>query len=391
MQRSHASFLTSIPLLLAACGGDPVTPPPVDAGADVAPSDVAPSDADPGDAEPDDVAVPHPWRPDASSPMTPVEAPMETWTFVPFPDSACGNGSPAGIGVNLTQRSRRVLIYLQGGGGCWDALTCFIPTASNLNDDYTDATFQSEMRSASRWLMFSRTDARNPFRDASFVYVPYCTGDIHGGDNVVTYSLGGMDRTVYHVGARNMDAFLRRLALTFPMADRVWLTGASAGGYGAGINWDRVQRAFPSARVDLLDDSGPPINPPAMRYQMMKNAWNIQFPDGCTGCADDLSRLFNYFATRFPAPHRMGLLSYTQDRTISTYFGITGMQFQTELEDLMHTSFDPQANFKYFVVTGSDHTMIGSLATRTGPGGASLLDWVTAWATDGASWANVRP
>ena len=323
--------------------------------------------------------------------MTPIEAPSETWTYVPFADSACGNGSPAGIGVNLTTRSRRVLIYFQGGGGCWDALTCFLPTASNINNDYTEATFNGEIRGSGRFLMFSRTDARNPFRDASFVYVPYCTGDIHGGNNVREYVLGDQSQTVHHVGARNVEAYLRRLALTFPMADRVWLTGASAGGYGAGLHWDRVQRAFPSARVDLLDDSGPPINPPAERYAQMKAAWNIQFPEGCTRCSDDLGALFDFYATRFPAPHRMGLLSYTQDRTISTYFGITGPQFETALNALNTRSFDPHPNFRYFEVTGNDHTMVGSLGTLTGPGGASLLDWVTAWANDTTPWNNVRP
>ncbi len=323
--------------------------------------------------------------------MTPIEAPAETWTFVPFPDSACGNGGPAGIGVNLTTRSRHVLIYFQGGGGCWDALTCFLPTASNINNDYTEATFNGEIRGAGRFLMFSRTDARNPFRDASFVYVPYCTGDIHGGNNIREYVLGDQSMTVHHVGARNVEAYLRRLALTFPMADRVWLTGASAGGYGAGLHWDRVQRAFTSARVDLLDDSGPPINPPTERYSLMKSAWNIQFPEGCTRCSDDLGALFDYYATRFPPPHRMGLLSYTQDRTISTYFGITGTQFQTALDGLTARSFDPHPNFRYFEVIGSDHTMVGSLGTLTGPGGASLLQWVTAWANDSTPWNSVRP
>lgn len=382
-----ATALLSISLLAAACGSE-VNAPPADVPAvDAAPvdaSDAAVTDADAGPTY-------HPWTPDASSPQTPIEAPSETWTFIPFPDSACGNGSPAGIGVNLTTRSRRVLIYLQGGGGCWDALTCFLPTASNINDNYTASTFRGEIGGMGRALMFSRTDARNPFRDASFVYVPYCTGDIHGGDNVITYTLGEEDRTIHHVGARNIDAYLRRLALTFPMADRVWLTGASAGGYGAGLHWDRVQRAFPMARVDLLDDSGPPINPPEVRYGQMMASWNIQFPEGCTGCRENLGALFDFYATRFPPPHRMGMLSYTQDRTISTYFGITGPQFQTLLDGLTRTSFDPRPNFRYFELTGNDHTMIGNLATVTSPGGTTLLQWVTAWATDASPWENVHP
>jgi hypothetical protein len=325
-------------------------------------------------------------------PAPPIEAPSETWTWIPVEGSACGNGSTAGIGVNLTQRSNRVLIYLQGGGGCWDALTChLLNTATNLNVDYTENLFRREIATTGRGLIFSRSDMRNPFRDASFVYVPYCTGDIHGGDRVMTYDVGGQMRRTHHVGARNMGLYLRRLAATLPATERVWLTGISAGGYGAGIHWDRVQRAFSRARVDLLDDSGPPITPPMARYESMKAAWNLQFPEGCTRCNDDLGALFPYYRTRFMPPHRMGLLSYTQDRTISTYFGISGSQFEMGLNDLTRTSFDATPNFRYFIVTGTNHTMLGSLGTVTGPGGASLLAWVTAWATDASPWENVRP
>lgn len=405
----------ALPLLLslAACGGTTTTlPPPDGAAADApaadtalpdsaapdaaldaaSPDATAPDDAAPAeDAAPDGPAF-NPWTPDAAPVTAPIETPVDAWTWVPFPDSACGNGAPTGIGVNRSTRSNRILMFLMGGGGCWDGLTCYLlNTAANLSTGYGESNFRSEAGGLNSFFIFNRADTRNPFRDATFVFVPYCTGDIHGGNNVATHTVGGQSRTTYHVGARNMESFLARLSRSFPMADRVWLMGSSAGGYGAGIHWDRVARAFPMARVDLLDDSGPPIAPPAARYGQMKAAWNLQYPSGCTRCADDLAALVPYYRTRFPPPNRMGLLSYTQDRTISTYFGLTGAQFETSLNDLLRTAFDPAPNFRYFVVTGTNHTMVGGFATLRGPGGASLLDWVTAWATDGSPWSNVRP
>lgn len=405
-----------------ACGGTTTAPPTADASSDAAaqgdgasPTDTTPQndamatgDTATGDAATNDAATNDaatgdaatgdassggfmPWTPDTPSPMTPIEAPSETWTWVPFPDSRCGNGSPAGIGVNLTTRSTRVLIFFMGGGGCWDALTChLLNTAAHLNEDYNESVFRQEVGGLNSLLIFNRADTRNPFRDASYVFVPYCTGDIHGGNNVMTYNVGGAARTTYHVGARNMQSYLARLVRTFPRPDRVWVSGTSAGGYGAGIHWQRVQDAFPMARVDLLDDSGPPINPPATRFNLMKNAWNLQFPAGCTNCADDLSALMPYYRERFPPPHRMGLLSYTQDSTISTYFGITGAMFQTQLNALMTTGFDPTPNFRYFTATGTQHTMVGSIGRATTMGTA-LLDWVTAFATDSSTWSSVRP
>ncbi len=400
LRTARVALLSLSLLSLAGCGGTVAQPPSLDGAAGDAPApdastpDVAAPDAA-SDAAPDaadDASAFSPWTPDAAPVTAPIETPENTWTWVPFPDSACGNGAPTGIGVNRSTRSNRILMFLMGGGGCWDALTCYgLNTAANLSSGYGESNFRGESGNFSRVFIFDRADMRNPFRDATLVYVPYCTGDIHGGNNVAAYVTGGMERRTYHVGARNMESFLARLARSFPRTERVWLMGSSAGGYGAGIHWDRVARAFPMARVDLLNDSGPPVLPPAARYAQMKAAWNLQFPPGCTRCGDDLSALLPYYRTRFPPPHRMGLLSYTQDRTISTYFGLTATQFESALDDLLRTGFDGAANFRYFVLPGANHTMVVGIPTLRSASGASLLEWVTAWASDGTTWNNVRP
>src|SRR5271154_3071426 len=54
-----------------------------------------------------------------------ITAPDDAWTWVPFDNAFCGNGSTVGIGVNLSTTSTRVLLYLEGGGACWNELTCF--------------------------------------------------------------------------------------------------------------------------------------------------------------------------------------------------------------------------------------------------------------------------
>ncbi len=385
---------------LVGCGGGDVAP--VDATADLGVIDAA-RDAGPdaGDGAADastpadvgseeDVLVR--FTPDASSPREAITAPADTWTWVPFPDSACGNGAPTGIGVNLHPGSHRLLIFMQGGGGCWDALTCYgARTAANLASGYGASDFASESAGLSSLMFYDRSAARNPWRDANLVYVPYCTGDIHGGDRIVEYVWAGQHHVTFHVGARNLDAFLARLTLTFPSVDRVTLSGASAGGFGAGLNWERVANAFPRARVDLIDDSGPPIRPPDARWLAIRDGWNLQFPAGCAGCRDNLEELFTYYGTRFPPPARLALLSYTNDPTISTYFGITTDQFRTELLDVAHRRIDPIANAHVFVAEGTSHVLLTGLATLRGPGGVALLDWLTQMDSDDAAWTSVRP
>ncbi len=51
------------------------------------------------------------------------------------------------------------------------------------------------------WL-FDRGDGDNPFADASYVFVPYCTGDLHAGSRVAMYLVDGQPTKGHHFGAR---------------------------------------------------------------------------------------------------------------------------------------------------------------------------------------------
>src|SRR5580692_11460909 len=163
----------------------------------------------------------------------PITATANTWTWVPFPDSACANGTATGIGVNLTGTpSSRVLIYLEGGGACWDDLTCYtLMTATNFTTGYGETNFTADSLSelAVPGGFFDRTASANPFQDYSYVYVPYCTGDQHMGDApAVAYG----SNTAKQVGFANMTAFLNRIVPTFPHATEVVISGSSEGGFG---------------------------------------------------------------------------------------------------------------------------------------------------------------
>ncbi|MBX5484038.1 MAG: hypothetical protein IRZ16_19615 [Myxococcaceae bacterium] len=65
------------------------------------------------------------------NPGEPIVAPAETWTFAPVADAHCANGTSTGMAVNLTDRSRRVLIFLAGEGACWEAAACAAGTATH--------------------------------------------------------------------------------------------------------------------------------------------------------------------------------------------------------------------------------------------------------------------
>jgi hypothetical protein len=239
--------------------------------------------------------------------------------------------------------------------------------------------------------VFNRADMRNPFRDASFVFVPYCTGDIHTGNRVTTHRWGGRPYVTYHVGYHNLEVFLRRLVPTFPDVDRIWLMGASAGGFGVAMNWEHVQSAFPMARVDVLDDSGPPLSPPGPRWALLRDAWDMHYPPACTGCALSMDALTDYYLARYPAPHRFALLSYVRDLTITAYLGVTQEVFEQSLLGMARTHLDGHANAAYYFLPGQNHVLLSHATTLAAADGTSLMDWLGRFANDDVQWRSVSP
>jgi len=70
--------------------------------------------------------------------------------------------------------------------------------------------------------IFDQNNSKNPVRDWNMIYVPYCTGDIHGGDT--DHVLGGQMRHFH--GYANITKYLERWVPTFPSADKVLLNGS---------------------------------------------------------------------------------------------------------------------------------------------------------------------
>ncbi len=312
---------------------------------------------------------------------TAITAADQTWTWVPFSDALCANGAATGLAVNLSSKSSRVLIYLEGGGACWNALTCYtLMTAANFTTGYGESDFTAESTDASYLAepggFFDRTAAANPFKDYSYVYVPYCTGDIFAGNNVAQY--GSM--SAMHVGFKNVTAYLQRLVPTFPSADRVYLAGSSAGGFGAVYNWWQAQKAFGAVRVDVIDDSGTfmPADITALGNgagPTQAVSWNLAatLPPGCTGCSSGLDALYPYYAAAFPNQD-LALLSYAQDSTLPSFDGITEAQFQTGLGEITSKDFDPNPGLRYFEAAGPGHVLFfnPTLSTKT----ITLQSWL---------------
>jgi pectinacetylesterase len=139
----------------------------------------------------------------------------------------------------------RVLIFFQGGGGCFDERTCAL--GSTWFDDRVNAGDAPALNGG----ILELANARNPFRDWSIVYIPSCTGDVHVGSRTVRYG----HVTVQQYGWVNAQAALRRAYREFPKPRTVFVAGCSAGSVGSAFHADSIIRRYASARVTQLGDS----------------------------------------------------------------------------------------------------------------------------------------
>ena len=317
-----------------------------------------------------------------------ITAPEQTWTWVPLPGTTCGDGSPAGIGVNLATTSPDLLVYMQGGGACWDGQTCFVlNAAAQIAAPYTVAQFQKDLGTLDASGLFSRTDTASPFAGASFAYVPYCTGDVHAGVTVRTYVVNGQSKTVYHTGGLNQHSIVDTLHATLPNVSRIWVVGSSAGGYGATLNLHRYVETWPDAAVEVLQDSAPFVDVMAGRYAEWLQDWGIALPPNCPDCGTSFPAVIDAVAAGYPST-RIGLLTYDEDATVKTFFAYSG-SLMPALDSLLANQY-AHPNTHAFVLAGASHTMLGSYQTLAAPDATTLKSWVAQWATGDPAWKTVR-
>jgi hypothetical protein len=170
----------------------------------------------------------------------------DIFTAFEIPDALCGDGSPYSIYVR-EGNPEKVLLHFEGGGACWSGQTCFGPIPfTDLHD--TPGIFKNAY--------LGKHIGENPFQEYTYVYLPYCTGDMHSGSHKARYK----NQTVLHYGREN---FTRALAwieenknALVSRADDVVLYGESAGALGVLLNMDQISPVVkPQANKTALIDS----------------------------------------------------------------------------------------------------------------------------------------
>jgi len=229
------------------------------------------------------------------------------WVWIPREDIVCRDGSKSGVGVRLLPDAKAVMIYLQGGGACYDAKSC----GQNANapiagENFSHQKFDEWARLLGNQGVFNTRNPSNPVARWNHVYVPYCTGDLHGGNNKA--SIPGVPGEQQFAGYNNVQNVLKLLVPYFKDAEDVALVGASAGGFGVLINYPQVVEAFGGRSVAALVDSAPIIPESAIKTSCFQrkviDTFNLQLPNRCPECADPskggLLNLYSYLSSAYP-------------------------------------------------------------------------------------------
>jgi len=174
------------------------------------------------------------------------------WKEVPGgPGTACAHGGPFSFFV-LEGDPKRLLVCFQGGGACWNYKTCVQHPTYAAEVDSTD----NPSRLGG---IFDLEDPENPFRGWTYLFVPYCTGDVHLGDRDVTFapdSAGAAEEpaVIHYHGNPNARAALEWAFQSVIRPDVVFVTGQSGGAipspYYAGV----IAQHYRHARVAQVGD-----------------------------------------------------------------------------------------------------------------------------------------
>ena len=318
--------------------------------------------------------------------------------------------------------SKNLVVFFEGGGACWDNLTCSFPIGSGLPPSapqFYVSQIAPGANPAAYSGLFDQANPANPVKDWSFVYIPYCTGDIHVGSATRTYSNAGNPflpptYSIQHRGYDNFMVVLDWIRKNIEAPKSILVTGSSAGGYGAGAHFPWLADTYPNAHVYVLADASQGVSTQAFdNGNPGRNSWNPQLPPWIYGPpptsvpGPDLLRM----ATE-AYPHakvsqfttKLDTVQYSFYAVQKQFYGPGGTcpnpapDWNQQMLGTLGSYGSEVNNFRYYLADGTYHTIMRSplFYTESSPGivfsewlGAMLQNRGGTRGTGGGNWQDV--
>ncbi|MCU0968780.1 MAG: pectinacetylesterase family protein [Rubrivivax sp.] len=297
--------------------------------------------------------------------------------------------------------SKNLMVYFEGGGACWDSFSCTFPIAGlppqvpqlfvpQIAPDTDPARIGG---------IFDTTRVDNPVRDWNIVYIPYCTGDLHGGSATRTYANVGHPvfplPSTFEIQHRGFDNFMVALDWMKKNLDkprRLLVTGVSAGGYGATFNAPWLARAYRTAQISVLADASQGVTTPAFDAGLPgRGSWNLQFeprvfPDGTSIAGNDFARRL---AEGLPRA-KVAQFTTTSDLVQIQFYDLIrqfyppggscpdpSVDWTRQMTDKVQSDAASTPNFRFYIASGTYHTLLrDDLFYDEASPGIRFADWL---------------
>jgi len=291
--------------------------------------------------------------------------------------------------------SDELVIFLQGGGACWEDFCAAFEEADSLPPSG----------------ILNPGLAGNPVADWNVLYLPYCDGSLFAGDvdRILPASLlaegGPAESMGYQRGLQNLSAALDVGLAEFPNPSRVLLTGISGGAFGTIAALPLVRFYYPETEILVFNDSGVGVakdGDPGFVNETLLAGWNATslVPDSCPECTSNghVTPLIEWQLAE-DDNFRMSALSFSADFVISiTFLMVPPPDFTSWLlAETERTTGLFQDRYKRFIPSGTAHTTLLRETSEGGGGlptgaldteiaGVSVLDWLTAMINGTEVW-----
>jgi hypothetical protein len=220
-------------------------------------------------------------------------------------------------------------------------------------------------------------------------------------DNLRDQIPGMASWTIKHRGFVNFQVVLKWITDNFKKPKNIFVTGVSAGSYGAYAEFPFIKEAFPKSRVSVLGDAG--IGVSAITPEQYRN-WNIQSPDWIPGLEDhtefNMADRIKIYAEYYPKS-KLAQCTNAWDETQTWFYNIQltdendssylnqpwrweelpsdeiWYDWHDQMSEFVYDTAAASPNYRYYIAAGIDHTILMSPRVYTEKSaGTPFIKWL---------------
>ena len=169
-----------------------------------------------------------------------------------YPEGALSSDGTSYHGLFRKGKENKLIIVLDGGGFYFDKFSAARPSVEEFHEgvvQFYDSWCKPDKNAYARLGMFHEKCKQSPFYGWTLLYVPYATGDFHGGAGTFKYTdKDGLERTFYSYGNINLHACIDFIKGFVPEPEQLVVLGCSAGGFGTAFVSNDILECFPDCK-----------------------------------------------------------------------------------------------------------------------------------------------